>query len=260
MNAPIFSNSPYDYINKSTYSNNVKTVIYNKDGKECTVDLNILKTGDREWTVSTSIYDDSQTADNAPNIFKDENYYQGSDEKTIVCDPFTFTCDENGNVINSKNLVNITSSDKRYVTPLAINLQNIRIHDNYNYSRGYTHVQANGFPEGTLNKFIIDNEGLITGYYSNRKKLQLAQMSILEVSDPSVLSTIPKDVYSIAQESQDNQDKRKIAINCSDDSQYLDTEAKNYNFQLINDNQENDSNLDIVTIDKNDNVVSIFTR
>jgi flagellar hook protein FlgE len=246
MNAPVFANNPYDYANPSTCSNDIKTVIYNKDGKECILDLNILKTGDREWTVSTSIHDDSQLASDAPNIFKEENYYQGSDEKTIVCDPFTFKCDENGNIINSKNVINITSSDKRYVTPLAINLQKVRISNKYDSPRDYTHVQANGFPEGTLNKFITDSEGLISGYYSNGRKLQLAQISILEVGDPSVLSTVSEDVVSsiAAQENKNNQD-RNIAINYTDNNKL--------------NNEENNSKLDIISVDKNNNILSIIT-
>ncbi|CAL4043181.1 Flagellar hook protein FlgE [Buchnera aphidicola (Anoecia corni)] len=256
MNAPIFTNFSYDYRNESTCTNNIKTVIYNKDGKECIVDLNILKTGNREWTVSTSIHDDSQTASEIPNIFKNENYYQGSDGKTVVCDPFTFKCDENGNIINSKKLINITSSDKRYVTPLSINLESVRIRNNYNIPRDYTHVQANGFPEGTLNKFMIDSEGLISGYYSNGKKLQLAQMSILEVSDPNILSTVSQNISSlIAKENEDNQD-RKIAIDYSD-GHNLDNKQIS-NLQLDH-NEEKNSKIDIITVDKNNNISSIFT-
>ncbi|QCI19390.1 hypothetical protein [Buchnera aphidicola] len=258
MNAPVFANNPYDYANKSTCSNNIKTVIYNKDGKECIVDLNILKTGDREWTVSTSIHDDSQLASDAPNIFKDENYYQGSDEKTIVCDPFTFKCDDNGNIINSKKLINITSSDKRYVTPLAINLQSVRISNDDNFPRDYTHVQANGFPEGTLNKFITDNEGLITGYYSNGKRLQLAQMSILEVNDPSDLSTVPAQniVSSITKQENENNQDRNIAINYDYDHQLNNQEMSNLK---LDNHEENNSKLDIITVDKNNNILSILT-
>ena len=156
--------------------------VYASQGQHYSVPVVFEKTGTNAWSYTVA------------------NSWQASDGTTATLTG-TVTFDKNGKYASGADAtmtVNLANTDGSK-TPITLTLSTKKL--TQCASESTLHVQQDGYSSGTLQSVSIDNQGIITGTYSNGVKRQEARVAIAQFANASGLTKYGNSLYQVSNNS-----------------------------------------------------------
>ncbi|ADL13142.1 flagellar hook protein FlgE [Acetohalobium arabaticum] len=195
----LFDNTNDGGTTADAITNNTRTIttnVYDSQGAEHTVTMDITKVGANDWQIAESSIDVTDADINDDNGDGDLDWLGGSDH--------TIQFDADGN-IDSGTEATLTfdpatgAADGQEVT---LDFSSLTQFDG-DMTAGFD--TADGYPQGSLESFTIDGSGTITGSYDNGYNKALAKIGVATFSNPAGLSKEGDTLFDTSNNSGDPQ-------------------------------------------------------
>ncbi|MFL6614080.1 MAG: flagellar hook protein FlgE [Pantoea agglomerans] len=166
--------TPFDTANVDSYSDKTSMSVYDSLGNAHQLDLYFVKTGDNAWTLHP-VDSTTGTASPATNLtFTSSGILNGT-----------------GNVaVNIGALNGSAANQTMQLSLLGSKQQNTGAKSNFG------NPSQNGYAPGELTSYVINNDGTISGSYSNQKTQLLGQIALANFSNAEGLKSEGNNVWS----------------------------------------------------------------
>jgi flagellar hook protein FlgE len=165
--ATIPTNTPFNPSDSTTYNNATSLTVYDSQGGAHQATTYYTKTGNNAW--NASLYIDGASAGTQAITFNSSGQLATPASGNLS---FTPTQPTNGATFPATMTVNLANTTQFGTA----------------YSAGST--TQNGFQAGTLSSINIDNNGIVTAYYSNNQSSQLGQIAMANFTNLGGLDQI----------------------------------------------------------------------
>lgn len=166
--------TPFDTANVDSYSDKTSMSVYDSLGNAHQLDLYFVKTGDNAWTLHPV---DSTTGTASP--------------ATNLTFTSSGTLNGTGNVaVNIGALNGSAANQTMQLSLLGSQQQNTGAKSNFG------NPSQNGYAPGELTSYVINNDGTISGSYSNQKTQLLGQIALANFSNAEGLKSEGNNVWS----------------------------------------------------------------
>ncbi|HMI76804.1 MAG TPA: flagellar hook protein FlgE [Buchnera sp. (in: enterobacteria)] len=156
----------------NTYNHKLTIPIYDKVGKQHTIDLFFIKTADKTWEIHPI---------NATT--------------NTVIHPIQIEFDKSGNIISHNIKINIFYNKNNKTEKFLLNLSNLSEKEIINNTCVDKYSQ-NGYLSGKLENYEIDENGTVFGVYSNNIKMILSHIILTNFSNAENLHYEGKNIWS----------------------------------------------------------------
>ncbi len=189
-NSPIIdpATAPFNANDSSTYSYSEPLTTYDSLGNPHNMSLYFIKTANNTWDVRAvdGSVPAAATQDLGTMAFNPNGALSSSTPRTPPTPPATYPTGTFGINMDSVNgsaagsfTISFAGSQQQYTTASSVSGQN-----------------ANGYSAGDLTKYTINNDGTITGTYSNGQNQLLGQIVLANFANPQGLTSDGNNVWS----------------------------------------------------------------
>ncbi|XBS68377.1 flagellar hook protein FlgE [Acerihabitans sp. KWT182] len=175
--------TPFDATDSSTYSFSEPITTYDSLGNPHNISLYFTKTADNTWDVKA---------------------VDGSDSSGTVQDLGTMSFNSNGTLASTASntagdaadtfTINMVGVDGSAASTFSLNFSGSL--QQYTTASSVSSQNANGYPAGDLTDYTINDDGTITGTYSNGQTQLLGQIVLANFSNPQGLTADGNNVYT----------------------------------------------------------------
>ncbi|WP_213991005.1 flagellar hook protein FlgE [Sodalis sp. dw_96] len=173
--------TPFDATDSSTYSFSEPLTTYDSLGNPHNISLYFTKTADNTWDVKAVDGSDPTT----PTPVQDLGTLKFNTNGTL--DTITSTT---GGI----STINMASVDGSAAATFTLNFAGSQ--QQYNSASSVSAQNATGYPAGDLTKYTINDDGTITGTYSNGQSQLLGQIVLANFANPQGLTSDGNNVWS----------------------------------------------------------------
>jgi flagellar hook protein FlgE len=178
--APILTDANFNTADSSTYSFSQPMTSYDSQGNPHNISTYFVKTADNTWQVHAVDSSSTAAAQNLGTLqFDTSGQLTATSATTFNINMASI----NGSSASSFAL-NLTGTQQQYATASSVSSQT-----------------ANGYKAGDLTKYAINNDGTITGTYSNGQTQLLGQVVLANFANPQGLKSDGNNTWSATAES-----------------------------------------------------------
>ncbi|MEN4559833.1 flagellar hook protein FlgE [Pantoea agglomerans] len=166
--------TPFDTANVDSYSDKTSMSVYDSLGNTHQLDLYFVKTGDNAWTLHP-VDSTTGTASPATNLtFTSSGILNGTGNVTVDIGAL------NGSAANQTMQLSLLGSKQQ----------------NTGAKSTFGNPSQDGYAPGELTSYVINNDGTISGSYSNQKTQLLGQIALANFSNAEGLKSEGNNVWS----------------------------------------------------------------
>ncbi|MCA1175342.1 MULTISPECIES: flagellar hook protein FlgE [unclassified Pantoea] len=183
--------TPFDSSNVDSYNAKSTVTVYDSQGNDHALDLYYVKDTSNNWTVNAV---DSTTGDNVGTFTM-----QFSTNGQLTSVTSGATVNTNGTValtINPPTVAGGTVADNGAAANQVITLSLLGSAQQNTGTTSFGNPTQDGYAPGDLTSYAINDDGTITGTYSNQKTQLLGQVVLASFSNPEGLQSEGDNVWS----------------------------------------------------------------
>ncbi|MBY4837455.1 flagellar hook protein FlgE [Pantoea sp. DY-5] len=185
--------TPFDKSNVDSYNAKTTMTVYDTQGNDHQLDMYYIKTADNTWTVHMV---DSTTGNEVGNTAGGDNLgYQmqfDANGKLTQVGKITAT----GVADTSASLANLVVDGTNGANGMNISLSMLGSLQQNTGATTFGNPTQDGYQPGDLTSYTINDDGTITGTYSNQKTQLLGQIVLSSFSNPEGLKSEGDNVWS----------------------------------------------------------------
>jgi len=185
--------TPFDKSNVDSYNAKTTMTVYDTQGNDHQLDMYYIKTADNTWTVHMV---DSTTGNEVGNTAGGDNlgYQMQFDANGKLTQVGKITAA--GVADTSASLANLVVDGTNGANGMNISLSMLGSLQQNTGATTFGNPTQDGYQPGDLTSYTINDDGTITGTYSNQKTQLLGQIVLSSFSNPEGLKSEGDNVWS----------------------------------------------------------------
>jgi len=185
--------TPFDKSNVDSYNAKTTMTVYDTQGNDHQLDMYYIKTADNTWTVHMV---DSTTGNEVGNTLGGDNlgYQMQFDANGKLTQVGKITAA--GVADTSASLANLVVDGTNGANGMNISLSMLGSLQQNTGATTFGNPTQDGYQPGDLTSYTINDDGTITGTYSNQKTQLLGQIVLSSFSNPEGLKSEGDNVWS----------------------------------------------------------------
>ncbi|WP_343551888.1 flagellar hook protein FlgE [Pantoea sp.] len=194
--------TPFDASNVDSYNAKTTMTVYDTQGNDHQLDMYYIKTADNTWTVHIK---DSTTGKEVGNADPDDGLgFQMKFDASGTLTSVTKLIDDPANpgttipspTATSPSLANLVVGGTNGANGMNISLSMLGSLQQNTGASTFGNPTQDGYQPGDLTSYTINDDGTITGTYSNQKTQLLGQIILASFSNPEGLKSEGDNVWS----------------------------------------------------------------